>query len=57
MFGHDDTAAAAVGGQTHSRGGLGNARMDGRTDGRTNNAIKEAKWPQKALAKVVIGKF
>ena len=54
MFGHDDTAAAAaVGGQTHSRGGLGDARMDGRT----NNAIKEAKWPQKALAKVVIGKF
>ena len=50
MFGHD-TAAAAVGGQTDSQGGLG-ARMDGRT----NNAIKEAKWPD-GLAKVVIGKF
>ena len=55
MFGHDDTAAAAaVGGQTHSRGGLGDARMDGRTD--EQRAIKEAKWPD-GLAKVVIGKF
>ena len=54
MFGHDDTTAAAS--EARHIAVVASA-MPGWTDGRTNNAIKEAKWPQNVLAKVVIGKF